>query len=65
MVRRGPLCEKGEGGAAEMGVVRRQGGAVCVVDYRLMHGYVDVREAVWGKGILGRDGLWYRLGESL
>lgn len=32
-------------------MVRRQGGALCVVDYRLMHGYVDAREAVWGKGM--------------
>ena len=32
-------------------MVRRQGGALCVVDYRLMHGYVDAREAVWGKGV--------------
>ena len=49
-VRRGPLREKGEGGAAGMGVEESNGGALCVVDYRLVHGRVDAREAVWGRG---------------
>ena len=78
MVCRRPLCEKGEGRVPPgWGWWESNGGALCVVDYRLVHGYVDVREAVWGKGmgqgagrggareIAGRDGRWYRHGESL
>ena len=65
--------QKGRGA----GMVRRQGGALCVVGYRLVHGYVDAREAVGGEGrgsggwawrareIAGRGGQWYRPGESL
>lgn len=52
MVRRRPLCEKGARRVPPgWGWWEGNGGALCVVDYRLVHGYVDVREAVWGKGM--------------
>ena len=78
MVRRGARCEKGEGRAPPgWGWWEGRGGALYVVDCRLVHGYVDAREAVWGKGtgqvtdrVQGSKGdsgkgRWYRTGELL
>lgn len=79
MVCRGALCEKGEGRVPPgWGWWESNGGALCVVDYRLVHGYVDAGKAVWGKGTgqvtgrvqgskgdYGKEERWYRPGESL
>ena len=42
---------------------RAGGGALCVVDCRLVNGYVDAREAVWGgvRGAGGQGGLRERV----
>lgn len=60
MVCRGALCEKGARRAPPgWGWWEGNGGALCVVNYRLVHGYADAREAVWGKGMgqgAGRGG---------
>lgn len=51
MVCRGALREKGEGRVPPgWGWWESNVGALCVVDCRLMHGYVDTGEAVWGEG---------------